>query len=41
VLAVTVADYRRHMTKRSEKWNTVHVPAAAFGRISRPLMEML
>lgn len=41
VLAVPVADYRRHMTERSGKWQTVHIPAEAFGRISRPLMDLL
>ena len=41
VLAVTVADYREHLTDRSAKWRTVHVPAAAFSRIAHPLMQML
>ncbi len=41
VLATTVADYQQHMTPRSAKWQTVHVPAERFGQISRPLMQML
>jgi hypothetical protein len=41
VLAVMVADYVQHMRPRSARWQTVHVPAEAFGRISRPLMDML
>ena len=35
---VNLADYRRHMVRRSEKWGTVHIPAKAYGRISRPFM---
>jgi hypothetical protein len=41
VLVVTVADYRRCMTQRSPKWQTVHVPAGDFNRIAHPLMELL
>jgi hypothetical protein len=41
VLGVTVRDYQLHMAPRSAKWQTVHVPAAAFGQISRPLMDMM
>lgn len=41
VLATPVVEYRRQMVERSAKWQTVHVPAEAFGRISRPLMELL
>jgi hypothetical protein len=33
---VTLADYEQAMVQRSSKWQTVHVPAAAFARISRP-----
>lgn len=33
---VRLADYAAHMAERSGKWGTVHVPGAAFGRISRP-----
>lgn len=33
---VAVEAYRREMVVRSNKWGTVHVPAEAFGRISRP-----
>lgn len=41
VLATKVRDYRNHMTRRSVKWETVHVPAADFAKISRPLMALL
>lgn len=41
VLAVTLGEYRRHMQRRSPKWGTVHIPAASFQRISRPLLDML
>jgi len=41
VLAVKIAEYEALMTGRSPKWQTVHVPAAEFDRISRPLMELL
>ena len=32
---VTLAEYEQAMVKRSDKWQTVHVPAADFARISR------
>ena len=41
VLATEVADYERHMTRRSRKWQTVSVPAEYFSRISRPLHELI
>ncbi len=41
VRAAFVDEYHSHMSKRSEKWNTVHVPAASFAKISRPLMDLL
>lgn len=41
VLAVPVSEYRQHMVERSAKWQTVHVPAEQFARISQPLMRML
>jgi hypothetical protein len=41
VLAVAVDEYRRHMTVRSPRWNTVHVPAAAFDRLACPLAQIL
>ncbi len=41
VLAAKVIDYENHMTGRSVKWETVHVPADRFVSISRPLLEML
>jgi hypothetical protein len=37
VRAVLLDDYRREMKPRSERWKTVHVPTAAFERISGPL----
>jgi hypothetical protein len=33
---VRTADYRSAMVPRSEKWGTVHLPAAAMRRLSRP-----
>ncbi len=41
VLAASAADYQQHMTRRSQRWGTVHVPAGSFGRISRPFLELL
>lgn len=41
VMAVEVEAYRQAMTQRSSKWKTVHVPAATFARIARPLDEIL
>lgn len=34
--SVRLEDYARHMKPRSPRWRTVHVPAAAFERISQP-----
>jgi len=34
--AVDVDDYEGAMTPRSRRWRTVHVPSAAFERLSRP-----
>jgi hypothetical protein len=31
-------EYLQHMVERSGSWRTVHVPAEAFARISRPFM---
>jgi hypothetical protein len=41
VLAMMVDEYQQHMTPRSGKWRTVHVPAEKFNRLARPLMEFL
>ena len=41
VLAVRLADYQRHMRRRSAKWDTVSIPARAFAEVSRPLKELL
>lgn len=41
VLAMNVDDYGSHMAVRSPRWKTVHVPAADFGRLARPLAQML
>jgi hypothetical protein len=38
--AVSVADYRRHMRMRSPRWDTVHLPTAAFREVVRPLREL-
>jgi len=37
--AVPVDDYRRHMRVRSARWETVHLPTAAFREVVRPLRE--
>jgi hypothetical protein len=39
--AVEVWDYREHMTPRSEKWGTVHLPAADFRKVVRPFSSFL
>lgn len=36
--AIACADYQRYMGPRSERWDTVHLPAATFDRLSRPLL---
>jgi hypothetical protein len=36
--AVACCDYQRHMTPRSERWDTVHLPTATFDHLSRPLL---
>lgn len=41
VRAVEVWDYRENMTLRSERWDTVHLPAAAFRRVVRPFSHFL
>lgn len=41
VLAAPVDAYCQQMKQRSGSWQTVHVPAADFHQIARPLMEML
>lgn len=33
---VPLREYTQHMVRRSEKWQTVHVPGEAYARISRP-----
>ena len=37
--AVPVTEYRRHMRVRSPKWDTVHLPTAAFRSVVRPLRD--
>lgn len=41
LLAISLADYRKHLKSRSQRWDTVNIPAAQFAKLSRPLMEML
>lgn len=41
LLAVTLEDYRRHLRPRSARWQTVHIPAAAFKSVTQPLRELL
>jgi hypothetical protein len=37
IRCVRRSDYRQHMRVRSPRWRTVHLPPAAFDRLSRPL----
>lgn len=39
--AITVADYRRHMTVRSPRWGTVSLPVAAFRTLVQPFSSLL
>ena len=41
VQAVTLADYRRHMRRRSVKWGTVSIPTKAFTDMAQPLKTLL
>jgi hypothetical protein len=41
VLACRLADYEKHMRPRSVKWDTVSIPAKAFGEIATPLKSLL
>lgn len=41
LLAITLDDYRPHMRRRSERWETVSMPADRFTRLARPLSEFL
>lgn len=36
VRAVRLGPYVEHMTTRSQRWRTVHLPAGAFDRVSQP-----
>jgi hypothetical protein len=41
ILGIKLNDYKKHMKQRSPRWQTVNISAAAFGRLSEPLMRML
>jgi hypothetical protein len=41
LLGITLADYRQHMRRRSQSWQTVCMPADQFMERARPLKEML
>ncbi len=41
VQGIRLADYRAHMRKRSERWDTVSIPANVFASCARPLKQML
>ena len=41
MLGVSLGDFRRHMTRRSVKWDTVNMPAADFRRLARPMAAWL
>ena len=34
---VALSDYQQHLTERSPRWRTVHLPREDFVRVSRPL----
>ncbi len=40
-MAISVADYRQHMKRRSESWGTVHVGTADFKRLAKPFDDCL
>lgn len=39
--AITVTDYRQHMTVRSPRWGTVSLPVAAFRKLVQPFSTLL
>jgi hypothetical protein len=39
--AITTSDYRAQMRKRSTRWNTVHLPTAAFRAMVKPFSSFL
>lgn len=39
--AVTLDDYRKYMKLRSQKWQTVNLPAADFRKVAVPLRDLL
>jgi len=41
LVAAPLDQYKQHMTQRSPKWKTVHVPAARFNRMAQPLDQLL
>jgi len=41
LLALRLADYTQHMTPRSQRWDTVSMPAATFGQLAEPLAGLL
>ncbi|MCC7203467.1 MAG: HYExAFE family protein [Phycisphaeraceae bacterium] len=41
VLAVRLSDYQAAMRHRSERWQTVSLPAAEFARLAVPLKDLL
>jgi hypothetical protein len=39
--AIAVSDYQQNMRRRSPRWNTVHLPVAAFRKLVRPFSDFL
>lgn len=39
--AVRLADYQKHMTPRSAKWETVNLPSKKFAEVAIPLSNLL
>lgn len=38
---IEVGEYRQQMRRRSQSWNTVHLPVAAFRQLVRPFSDFL
>lgn len=41
LLAISLGDYQPHMKRRSQRWETVSMPARQFAQLSHPLKDLL
>lgn len=41
LMGIDLAEYRNHMRRRSEKWETVALPAESFRQLARPIESWL